>query len=60
MEFKIGSIEEIDFIAKIIQKQSNDTIDKEIQNDKNISNIKEYKYLKYLVFKYCLIPNPCL
>jgi hypothetical protein len=54
MEFKVGSIEEIDFIANLIQKQSKET------NDNEILDYKEYKYLKYLIFKYCLIPNPCL
>jgi len=58
MEFKVGSIEEIDFIANLIQKHSDKT--NYIQKDNKIKDIKEYKYLKYLVFKYCLIPNPFL
>jgi hypothetical protein len=60
MEFKVGSIEEIDFIENLIQKQSYEKDIKEIGNDRDILAINEYKYLKYLVFKYCLIPNPSL
>jgi hypothetical protein len=56
MEFKVGSIEELNYIAHLVQKQC-DEIDNQIKNDNNILNIKEYKYLQYLVFKYCLIPN---
>jgi hypothetical protein len=60
MEFKVGSMGEINYIAQIIQKQCKDTIDEKILNDENILDVKEYNYLKYLVFKYCLIPNAAL
>ena len=59
MEFKVGSIEELNYIAKIVQKHC-DEIDDQIKNDNSKSNVKEYKYLQYLVFKYCLIPNAAL
>jgi hypothetical protein len=59
MEFGVGSIEELNFIAKIVQKHC-DEIDGQIMNDNSVSNVKEYKYLQYLVFKYCLIPNAAL
>ena len=60
MEFGVGSIDELNYIAQLVQKQCKDIIDEQIQNDDNISDVKEYKYLKYLVFKYCLIPNAAL
>jgi len=60
MEFKVGSMDEINYIAQIIQKQCKDTIDEKILNDENILDVKEYNYLKYLVFKYCLIQNAAL
>ena len=56
MEFGIGSIEELNYISQLVQKHC-DEIDNQIINDNNILNVKEYKYLQYLVFKYCLIPN---
>ena len=60
MEFKVGSGDEINYIAQIVQKQCKDIINEQILNDDSISDVKEYKYLKYLVFKYCLIPNAAL
>ena len=57
MEFKVGSNEELDYISQLIQKQCNTIIDEQVHNDNTILDVKEYKYLKYLVFKYCLIPN---
>ena len=60
MEFKVGSGEEINYIAQIVQKQCKDIINEQILKDDSISDVKEYKYLKYLVFKYCLIPNAAL
>jgi hypothetical protein len=60
MEFKVGSMDEINYIAQIVQKQCKDTINEQIHNDNSIKDVKEYKYLKYLIFKYCLIPNPYL
>lgn len=56
MEFKVGSIEELNYISQLVQKHCN-----EINvNDDNILDVKEYKYLQFLVFKYCLIPNAAL
>ena len=60
MEFRVGSEEEIIYLNKIIQKNAykNETFNKiKIKNKKNIN---EYKYLQYLVFKYCYIPNAVL
>ncbi len=60
MEFKVGSIEEIQYINQIIQKkiEKNDT-EQRIKR-KNIQDLKEYKYLQYLIFKYCFIPNAAI
>ena len=60
MEFKVVSDDEINYIAQIVQKQCKDIINEQILNDDNISDVEEFKYLKYLVFKYCLIPNAAL
>jgi len=60
MEFKVGSEEELKYINQIIQKQTNRNDTVKITNKKNIGGIKEYKYLQYLVFKYCCIPNAAL
>jgi hypothetical protein len=56
MEFKVGSIEELNYIAQLVKKHC-DEIDNQIRNNNNILDVREYKYLQYLVFKYCLIPN---
>ena len=60
MEFGVGSNEELNYIAQLIQKQCKNIIDEQIHNDNNILDVKEFKYLKYLVFKYCFIPNAAL
>ena len=60
MEFKVGSEDELKYINQIIQKQTNRNDTVKITNKKNIGDIKEYKYLQYLVFKYCCIPNAAL
>jgi len=56
----VGSKEELNYIAQLVQKQCNNIIAEQIHIDNSILDIKEYKYLKYLVFKYCLIPNAAL
>ena len=60
MEFRVGSDEEIIYLNKIIQKQvyKNESFNKCKIN--NLKDINEYKYLQYLVFKYCYIPNAVL
>lgn len=60
MEFKVGSLEEIQYINQIIQNKINrdDTEQKIIR--KNIVDTKEYRYLQSLIFKYCYIPNVAL
>jgi len=60
MEFGVGSIDEINYIAQIVEKQCKNIIDEQILKDDSIVDVKEYKYLKFLVFKYCLIPNAAL
>ena len=60
MEFKVGSIDEINYIAQIVEKQCKNIIDEQILKDDSIVDVKEYKYLKFLVFKYCLIPNAAI
>lgn len=60
MEFGVGSIEEIDYISQLVQKQYDKIDEEKIKKDKKIFDIKEYKYLRYLVFKYCFILNPNL
>ena len=60
MEFKVGSSEELSYIAQLVQKQCKKVIDEEINNDDSILDVKEFKYLKYLVFKYCFIPNAAI
>ena len=59
MEFGVGSIDEINYLAHLVQKQCDD-IDNQIKKDSSILDFKEYKYLRYLIFKYCIIPNPNL
>jgi len=59
MEFGVGSIDEINYLAHLVQKQCDDT-DNQINKDSIILDFKEYKYLRYLIFKYCIIPNPNL
>jgi hypothetical protein len=60
MEFKVGSIEELNYVSQLVQKNCNKINEKQIQNDDNILDVKEYKYLQFLVFKYCFIPNVTL
>ena len=60
MEFGVGSKEELNYIAQLVQKRCKNKIDEQIHNDNNILDVKEYKYLKHLVFKHCLIPNAAL
>jgi hypothetical protein len=60
MEFRVGSQEELQFVNKIIEKQINRTKENKIKNGLKIIDIKEYRYLQYLVFKYCFIPNAAL
>ncbi|MCK5300391.1 MAG: hypothetical protein KAJ21_00710 [Thermoplasmatales archaeon] len=56
----MGSEEELKYINQILQKQTNRNDTVKITNKKNIGDIKEYKYLQYLVFKYCCISNAAL
>ena len=60
MEFRVGSEEELRYINKIIEKQTNRTHKKQIIIGSKIVDIKEYRYLQYLIFKYCFIPNAAL
>lgn len=59
MEFGVGSIDELNYLANLVQKHCGEK-DNQIKNDKRILDVKEYKYLRFLVFKYCVIPNPNL
>jgi hypothetical protein len=59
MEFIVGSEEEQDYLSQLIQKHSNKIDNEQFQNDNNV-DIKEYKYLQNLVFKYCFISNAVL
>ena len=59
MEFIVGSEEEQEYLSQLIQKHNNKIDNEQFQNDNNI-DIKEYKYLQNLVFKYCFIPNAAL
>jgi len=52
MECIVGSEEEQEYLSQLIQKYGN-------KIDNNV-DIKEYKYLQNLVFKYCFIPNAAL
>jgi hypothetical protein len=56
----VGSEEELQYLNQIIQKQINRNETEQIIKRKNSIDIKEYKYLQYLVFKYCYIPNATL
>ena len=60
MEFGVGSKEELNYISQLIQKHVNEVNNERIQIDNSIIDFKEYKYLQYLVFKYCFIPNAAL
>ena len=40
MEFKVGSNDEINYIAHIVQKQCKDIINEQILNDDSISDVK--------------------
>lgn len=60
MEFKVGSIEELNYISNLVQKHCDEINNKQIQNDNTILDKKEYSYLQFLVFKYCFIPNATL
>ncbi len=60
MEFRVGSEEELKYINKIIEKQTNRTHKKQMINGLKIVDIKEYRYLQFLIFKYCFIPNVAL
>ena len=59
MEFGVGSIDELNFLAHLVQKHC-DEKDDQIKKDNGILDVKEYKYLRYLIFKYCVIPSPNL
>ena len=59
MEFRVGSEEELGYINSLVQKYNNKIYNEQVQNDNKV-DIKEYKYLQYLVFKYCFIPNAAL
>ena len=59
MEFIVGSEEEQDYLSQLIQKHNNKIDNEQFQNDDNV-DIKEYKYLQNLVFKYCFISNAAL
>ncbi len=60
MEFKVGSIEELNYVSQIVQKHCDEINGEKIQNNHSILDIREYKYLQFLVFKYCFIPNAAL
>ena len=60
MEFGVGSIEELNYISELVQKRCDEINFDMIENDDNILDIKEYKYLQFLVFKYCFVPNAYL
>jgi len=57
MKAIVGSMDEIEYISCIIQKQI--TRKKNIENKKTDSKIneEEYRFLQHLIFKYCFIPN---
>ena len=59
MEFIVGSEEEKEYLCQLIQKHNNKIDNEQFQNDNNV-DIKEYKYLQNLVFKYCFIHNAAL
>ena len=60
MEFRVGSLEEQDYIQSLVQKQIERNQNDPIKKYKCFIDPKEYKYLQYLVFKYCCIPNAAL
>jgi len=59
MECIVGSEKEQEYLSQLIQKYKNKIDNEQFQNVINV-DIKEYKYLQYLVFKYCFIPNAAL
>jgi hypothetical protein len=60
MELRVGSEKELDYIAHLVEKHCIEVKNERIHNDDNILDIREYRYLQYLVFKYCYIPNAAL
>ena len=60
MEFRVGSLEEQEFLQSLVQKQIQRNQNEQINRNQYNNDSNEYKYLQYLVFKYCLIPNAAL
>jgi hypothetical protein len=60
MEFRVGSEEEQHYINTIIQKQIYIKQKEQIKQNPKNKDPNEYKYLQYLIFKYCCIPNAAL
>jgi len=60
MEFGVGSIEEINYIAELVQKRCNEINNDKVKNNDNLLDVNEYKYLQFLVFKYCFVTNAYL
>ena len=59
MKCKVGSEEEQEYLGQLIQKYKKKINNEQFLNLINV-DIKEYKYLQYLVYKYCFIPNVVL
>ena len=59
MECKVENEEEQEYLNQLIQKYKKKIDNEQFQNDNNV-DIKEYKYLQNLVFKYCFISNAAL
>ena len=59
MKCKVGSEEEQNYLDQLIQKYKKKIDNEQFLNVINV-DIKEYKYLQYLVYKYCFIPNAVL
>ena len=60
MEFRVGSLEEQEYLQSLVQKQIQRNQNEQINRNQYNNDSNEYKYLQYLVFKYCLIPNAAL
>lgn len=60
MEFRVGSLKEQEYLQSLVQKQIQRNQSEQINRNQYINDSNEYRYLQYLVFKYCLIPNAAL
>ena len=60
MEFRVGSLKEQEYLQSLVQKQIQRNQSGQINRNQYINDSNEYRYLQYLVFKYCLIPNAAL